>query len=211
MIMHSWEECTISLDHWSFTPIVFLAHGALPLDGTVGPFLSCVVGVPHGWNQLRLPLYGTLLNKVVSGVRRLLWRQVLFHSWILQGCFSLTWVRKGDVLHGTVSIGMLAELTLPLHLSSFVNCCSVHLGGYPSVTYLIVPTETAVTLKALLARPDRLLASDAVDDLGRCHCRKLNWSMTCNLYKQSRAFHRLIDLYSILPFIHSGRSKSHIC
>jgi len=192
MIMHSWEECTVSLDHWSFTPMVFLAHGALPLDGTVGPFLSCVVGVPRVCNQLRLSLYGILLNKVVSGVRRFLWQQVLFHGWILQGCFSSRWVRKGDVLHGAVSIGMLAELTLPPHLSSFINCCTVHLRGYPSVTYSIVPTETAVTLKALLARPDRLLASDAVDDLGRCHRCKLNWSMNCNnlMYKRSRSFDR---------------------
>ena len=87
--------------------------------------------------------------------------------------------RKGDVLHGAVSIGMLAELALPLDLSSFINCCTVHLKGYPSVADSMIPTETAITLKTLLTRPDRLLASNAVDDLGRCHGRKLN----CMNYK----------------------------
>ena len=65
--MYSWEEFTISLNHWSLTPVVFSAHGALPVDGTVGPSLSYVVGVPRVGNQFRFTPYGTLLNKVVSG------------------------------------------------------------------------------------------------------------------------------------------------
>jgi len=69
---------------------------------------------------------------------------------------------------------MLAELALPLDLSSFINCCTVNLKGYPSVTDSMVPTETAITLKILLTRPNGLLANNAVDDLGRRHGRKLN-------------------------------------
>jgi len=68
---------------------------------------------------------------------------------------------------------MLAEIAWPLDLNSFVNCCMVHFKGYPSVADSMVPAETAVTLKALLMRLDRFLASDAVDYLCRRHGHKL--------------------------------------
>ena len=74
--MHSWEEHTVSLNHGSFAPVVFSALGVLPVDGTVRPSLSDVKGVPRVCDQLRLPPYGTLLNKVVGRLMRLLWQQL---------------------------------------------------------------------------------------------------------------------------------------
>ena len=78
--MHSWEERTFSLNHLSFALVVFSAHSALPVDGTIWPPLSDVEGVPHVGNQLCFPLYGTLHDKVVGGLRKLLWQKVWHHG-----------------------------------------------------------------------------------------------------------------------------------
>ena len=63
--------------------MIFSVHGALPVDGTVGSSLSYVVGIPRVGNQLRRPPYGSLLNKVVRGLKRLLWQQVWFYGWLV--------------------------------------------------------------------------------------------------------------------------------
>ena len=43
--MHSREECTILLNNGCFTPVVFSAYGALPVDGSVWSSFADVEGV----------------------------------------------------------------------------------------------------------------------------------------------------------------------
>ena len=70
--MHSHEECTIPLNNGCFTPAVFSAYGALPVDGSVWSSFADVEGVTSVGHQLRVPSYGSLQDKMVS---RLDWVQ----------------------------------------------------------------------------------------------------------------------------------------
>ena len=64
--MHSREECTVPLNNGCFTPVVFSAYGALPVDGSVWSSFADVEGVTSVGHQLRVPSYGSLQDKMVS-------------------------------------------------------------------------------------------------------------------------------------------------
>ena len=70
--MHSREECTVPLNNGCFTPVVFSAYGALPVDGSVWSSFADVEGVTSVGHQLRVPSYGSFQDKMVS---RLDWVQ----------------------------------------------------------------------------------------------------------------------------------------
>ena len=70
--MHSREECTVLLNNGCFTPVVFSAYGALPVDGSVWSSFADVEGVTSVGHQLRVPSYSSLQDKMVS---RLDWVQ----------------------------------------------------------------------------------------------------------------------------------------
>ena len=76
--MHSREECTVPLNNGCFTPVVFSAYGALPVDGSVWSSFADVEGVTSKTvgHQLRVPSYGSLQDKMIGRLDWLLWREV---------------------------------------------------------------------------------------------------------------------------------------
>jgi len=126
-------------------------HCALPVNSTIGLSVSDVDVYPISITSFVFPVWlavvaaddGPWLNPLKM--------------------FPLEVGQEGRILHGAVSIRMLADLTVPLTLGCFANSCMVHLN--PSVTDSMFPVETVDTLNALLMRPDRFLASNTVDDL----------------------------------------------
>ena len=104
--------------------------------------------------------------------RRLFWQQVWFHGGILLRMFPLEVGQEGRrppwcCQHRDVGRTSIATRSQPLRQllhgtpQGISQCCRLDGSKQP-------------TLKALLMKPDGLLASDAVDDLGRRHGRKLN-------------------------------------
>ena len=60
--MHSREECTVPLNNGCFTPVVFSAYGAPPVDGSVWSSFANVEGVTSVGHQLHVPSYGSILS-----------------------------------------------------------------------------------------------------------------------------------------------------